>query len=236
LTLEEISSELRQSGEPQRLAALGRLGGTAPAFSVGLPALRSLAKRIGHDHELALVLWQTPVREARILASLIDERERVTEDQMDRWTETFDGWEICDSCCPNLFAHTPFTLAKAVEWTLRPEEFVKRAAFVLVAVCAATTNARATKPSSGCCRRSSQRPANERPSVRKGASWALRQIGKRNDRLRTLSGCRHTVHRQRQPRRPLGRPRRIAADSAEQMQAALAAAPFPEAGPAWSLT
>jgi 3-methyladenine DNA glycosylase AlkD len=96
LTLEEIPSELRQSGEPQRLAALGRLGGTAPAFSVGLPALRWLAKRIGHDHELALVLWQKPVREARILASLIDERERVTEDQMDRWTEIFDGWEICD--------------------------------------------------------------------------------------------------------------------------------------------
>jgi hypothetical protein len=31
-------------------------------------------------------------------------------------------------------ATPPFALDKAVEWTQRPEEFVKRAAFVLVAV------------------------------------------------------------------------------------------------------
>jgi hypothetical protein len=82
---EEILSELRQLGEPQRVAALRRSGVTSPAFGVGLPALRSLAKRIGRDRELALALWETGVREARILASLIDERERVTRSQMDRW-------------------------------------------------------------------------------------------------------------------------------------------------------
>jgi DNA alkylation repair enzyme len=53
---------------------------------------------------------------------------------MDRWAETFDSWEICDQCCQNLFAHTASAPAKTVEWTQRPEEFVKRAGFVLVAV------------------------------------------------------------------------------------------------------
>ena len=88
VTVEEILSELRRSGEPQRVASLKRSGAASPAFGVGLPRLRSLAKRIGHDHELALALWEKTVREARILASLIDESERVTEKQMDRWAET----------------------------------------------------------------------------------------------------------------------------------------------------
>ena len=184
LTVEDILSELRRSGEPQRVAALKQSGASSPAFGVGLPALRSLAKRIGHDHELAVALWQTGVREPRILASLIDERERVTSNQMDRWAETFDSWEICDQCCQNLFAHTDFALAKAVEWTQRPEEFVKRAGFVLVAV-RAVRDKRADDQTFADLLPTLIAPADdERVYVRKGASWALRQTGKRSDPLR----------------------------------------------------
>ena len=181
---EEILSELRQLGEPQRVAALRRSGVTSPAFGVGLPALRSLAKRIGRDRELALALWETGVREARILASLIDERERVTRSQMDRWAETFDSWEICDQCCQNLFAHTAFALDKAVEWTQRPDELVKRAGFVLVAVSAVHDKTTDDQRFHELLPTLQSAADDERLYVRKGASWALRQIGKRSDRLR----------------------------------------------------
>jgi 3-methyladenine DNA glycosylase AlkD len=185
VTVEDILSELRQSGEPQRVEALKRVGSASPALGVGLPTLRSLAKRIGRDHELALALWKTAVREARILASLIDERERVTENQMDRWAETFDSWEICDQCCQNLFAHTDFALAKAVDWAQRPEEFVKRAAFVLVAVRAVHDKRADDQTFADLLPTLIAAADDERLYVRKGASWAFRQIGKRSERLRT---------------------------------------------------
>jgi 3-methyladenine DNA glycosylase AlkD len=185
VTVDEVLTELRQLGEPQRVAALERSGATSPALGVGLPALRSLAKRIGRDHQLALALWRTSVREARILASLVDERERVTRRQMDSWAETFDSWEICDQCCQNLFGHTPFALEKAVEWTQRPEEFVKRAAFVLVAVRAVHDRGADDRTFAVLLPTLVAAADDERPYVRKGASWALRQIGKRSDRLRT---------------------------------------------------
>jgi 3-methyladenine DNA glycosylase AlkD len=182
LTVDEILSELRDAADPQRVASLKRVNAGAPALGVRPPSLRSLAKRI--DHQLALALWQTPFREARILASLIDEPDRVTANQMDRWAMSFDNWEICDQVCQNLFAHTPLALAKAVEWARRSEEFVKRAAFVLVAVRA--VHAKHTDD----CVFADLLPTvmaaadDDRPYVRKGASWALRQIGKRSDRLR----------------------------------------------------
>jgi 3-methyladenine DNA glycosylase AlkD len=185
VTVEEILLELRQSGDPQRVAALQRVNIGSSAFGVSLAELRSLAKRVGRDHELALELWEMDVREGRILASLIDERERVTEQQMDRWAETFDNWEICDQCCQNLFAHTAFALAKAVEWTHRPEEFVKRAGFVLVAVRAVHDKGADDQTFIELLPGLIAAADDERLYVRKGASWSLRQIGKRNDRLRT---------------------------------------------------
>jgi hypothetical protein len=59
MTVDEILSEVRLAADPQRVASLKRVGSVSPALGVGLPRLRSLAKRIGHDHRLALALWQT---------------------------------------------------------------------------------------------------------------------------------------------------------------------------------
>jgi 3-methyladenine DNA glycosylase AlkD len=185
VTVDGVLSELRQSGEPRRVAALRRSGVTTPAFGVGLPALCALAKRVGHDHELAIALWGTAVREPRILASLIDGRERVTRNQMDHWAETFDSSEICDQCCQNLFAHTAFAVDKAVEWIQRPEGFVKRAGFVLVAVRAVHDNDTEDQTFADLLPTLLAAADDERPYVTRGASWALRQIGKRSDRLRT---------------------------------------------------
>jgi 3-methyladenine DNA glycosylase AlkD len=185
MTVDEILSELRLAADPERVATLKRLGAGSQALGVGLPSLRSLAKRIGRDHGLALSLWQTRSREARILASLIDEPERVTARQMDRWAESFDDWEICDQVCQNLFAQTPFALAKAVEWMRRPEEFVKRAAFVLVAVRAVHAERTEDRAFADLLPTLVAAADDDRLYVRKGASWALRQIGKRGDPLRT---------------------------------------------------
>jgi 3-methyladenine DNA glycosylase AlkD len=180
VVVEEILTELRRHGDSHRIAGLKRFGATSPAIGVGLPVLRSIARRIGHDHGLALALWQTGIREAHILASLIDEPEQVTRTQMGRWAEGFDSWEICDQCCQNLFAHTASALDTAVEWIERPEEFVKRAGFVLVAVCAVRDKRMEDKDFAELVPMLIAAADDDRGYVRKGASWALRQIGKRS--------------------------------------------------------
>jgi 3-methyladenine DNA glycosylase AlkD len=103
---------------------------------------------------------------------------------MDRWAESFDNWEICDQVCQNLFACTPLALAKAVEWTRRSEEFVKRAGFVLVAVRAVHDERTDDRVFADLLPTVMAAAGDDRRYVRKGASWALRQIGKRSDRLR----------------------------------------------------
>ncbi len=58
-----------------------------------------LAKSLGRNHRLALELWDSGIHEARILATIIDEPERVTQRQMEHWARDFDSWDVCDQAC-----------------------------------------------------------------------------------------------------------------------------------------
>lgn len=147
---------------------------------IGVPVLRRLAREIGKNHRLAEELWKSGIHEARHLAAMIDEPARVTEAQMERWAKEFDSWDVCDGCCLNLFDKTPFAFRKATERSRRKEEFVKRAAFSLMAVLAVhdrnLTDEKFEKLLSVIKRES----GDSRNFVKKAVNWALRQIVKRN--------------------------------------------------------
>ncbi len=180
----QVLNELRAQGNPEAVRGMAKYGiSSKGTLGVSVPSLRTMAKRIGKDHELALGLWGSGVHEARILAALIDEPDLVTEDQMERWVTEFDSWDVCDGCCSALFDKTRFSYSKALEWSGRSEEFVKRAGFVLMAQLAVhdkkATN-EAFVPFFPAIRKGAE---DERNFVKKGVNWALRQMGKRNGRL-----------------------------------------------------
>jgi len=181
----ELIAELRSLGNPANLAGMSRYGiRTDRALGVGIPALRGLARRAGRDHALAAWLWETGIHEARILASMVDVPGMVTGEQMDAWVLGFDSWDLCDQVCSNLFSRTSHAWARALAWSTRSEEFVKRAGFALMA--ALTVHDRAAsddafQPFLAAIERGSD---DNRNYVRKAVSWALRQIGKRGPKLR----------------------------------------------------
>jgi 3-methyladenine DNA glycosylase AlkD len=181
---DEILAQLAELHNPANLAGMARYGIDAShAHGVTAPVLHRMAKEIGRDHALALDLWASGVREARLLAALIDNPKQVTEDQMERWAADMTSWDVCDCCCNYLFIRTPFAHEKAAEWSGRDAEFVKRAGFVLMA-CLAVHDRRASDEAFlaflPLIRRES---VDDRNFVRKAVNWALRQIGKRNQPL-----------------------------------------------------
>jgi 3-methyladenine DNA glycosylase AlkD len=169
-------------------AGMARFGlPTDNARGVRTPQLKALARRIGRDHVLAGRLWATGVFEARVVAAFIDEPEKVTRAQMERWAREFDSWGVCDACCCYLFRRTPFAWAKAVEWAGREAEFVKRAGFALMAYLAVHDKAADDAAFAGLLPVIEREADDDRPFVRKAVNWALRQIGKRNARLNALA-------------------------------------------------
>lgn len=153
---------------------------TKKSFGVSVYEIRKLAKEIKRNHGLAQKLWDTGIREARILASLVEDPKAVTEKQMEGWVKDFDSWDVCDLTCSNLFDKTPYAYKKAVEWSGRGEEFVKRAGFVLMAVLSVHDKKAGNKKFEQFFALIKKHSSDERNFVKKAVNWSLRQIGKRN--------------------------------------------------------
>jgi 3-methyladenine DNA glycosylase AlkD len=153
------------------------------AFGISVGLLRAMAKRLGPNHALAADLWKTGWYEARMIAVFVDEPARVTPAQMDRWCRDFDNWAICDTACFHLFDRTPHAFAKVRQWSARREEFVKRAAFALLASVALHGKDEDDATFVKHLPLIERAADDERNFVKKAVSWALRGVGRRSAAL-----------------------------------------------------
>lgn len=181
----QIIQELTGHGSAANVAGMARFGIRAKkVLGVSAPVMRALARKIGKDHKLAGELWRTGIHEARFVASLVDVPAEVTQRQMEAWAADFDNWAVCDSVCGNLFDKTPWAYAKALAWSRRGEEFVKRAAFALMAWLAVHDKKASDAKFLAFFPAIKREAKDERNFVCKAVNWALRQIGKSRPGLR----------------------------------------------------
>lgn len=180
-TCERALAELRRLGEKRNVEGMVRFGIVARhVLGVAKPKMDELARRIGRDHRLALQLWGTGVHDARILAGMIDEPEKVTALQMNRWARDFDNWDVCDGTCCHLFAFARAAWDRAMSWTKRKPEFEKRAGFALIAYLAYRDKTAKDSAYTRVLPLLLREAHDDRNFVRKAVNWALRNIGKRN--------------------------------------------------------
>jgi len=185
MTAEEIITKLKLCKNPKNIAGMARFGIQGKnILGVNVPILRNMARDVKKSdsnlHSLAQELWDSGIHEARILASMVDDPEKVTSAQMDNWATDFDSWDVCDQVCMNLFCRTSFAYRKVFEWAQRKEEFVKRAGFALIACLAVHDKKAKDKDFVAFFPLIKEYSNDERNFVRKAVNWALRQIGKRN--------------------------------------------------------
>ncbi len=184
MDVKQAVDRLRSMGDPKAVEGMARFGiQSSNSFGVSVPKLRTIAREVGRDHLLALKLWETGLHDARLLASMVDDPEQVTIDQMDKWVGDFDSWDVVDGSCGNLFDKTPFAVAKAREWCKREEEFVKRTGFVLMAELAVHDKQANDKLFLDFLALMIAGASDKRNFIKKAVNWALRQIGKRNLKL-----------------------------------------------------
>jgi 3-methyladenine DNA glycosylase AlkD len=180
----DILDQLKAKANPNNLEGMARFGmAVDKRLGVSVPEMRRIAKEIGKSHELAVELWETDIAEARIVASMIAVPENLTARDMDAWVKDIDSWDVCDQVCMNLFEKTPLARQKIIEWSEREEEFVKRAAFALIACLAWHDKQAADHEFIDLLSVIKRGATDERNYVKKAVNWALRNIGKRNLRL-----------------------------------------------------
>jgi len=177
-------SALEQLSTKRDRENLARFGITAKsALGVSMANIQKLAKKLGHDHELACALWDTGCYEARLLMAFVAEPARVTPAQMERWCKEFDNWAVCDTLCFFLFDRVPHAWDKIRKWSSQRPEFVKRAAFALLASIAGHDKQAGDATFLEGLALIERAASDERNFVKKAVSWAVRRIGRRNPAL-----------------------------------------------------
>ena len=185
MELHEITEKLYALADSDKIKLKEQKFGIYAANSLGIyhQDLKKIAKEIGRDNELALALFDSGIYEARILCSKIYNPADITQQQMESWVNTFENWEICDSFCMGFFVKSNHALQKAIEWSNNPDEYIKRAGFVIMAAYGF-----AHKKADNCVFESffpiiEREAHDDRIYVKKAVNWALRNIGKRNKDL-----------------------------------------------------
>ena len=176
---------LHQNARPAELAGMARFGIVGELrLGLSVPAMRGIARTLGRDHALAQALWDTAIPDARIVASMVADPAQLTARQMDAWVKGFAAWDVCDQTCLNAFCKSPLAWRKVQAWATRKDEFVRRAAFALLATLAVHDKAADDAAFVAALTLVEAAADDDRNFVKKAVNWALRNIGKRNRALR----------------------------------------------------
>ena len=211
----EIIEWLRSQRNDNNVEGMSRFGiNTSTAFGVKMPVLRAKVKIYKKDMTLSLELWKTGFHEARMMAGFIADPKKITEKEMDDWVKDFNSWDICDVVCFGVFCKTEFYDKKIFEYAGNDSEYIRRAAFAMIAGLALTDKKLPDEAYYRYFDLIEKYSFDERNFVRKAVNWALRQIGKRNKALCQMAlECAHQIKQQ-----PHKSARWIASDAIRELE------------------
>ncbi|WP_139488834.1 DNA alkylation repair protein [Brevibacillus dissolubilis] len=131
--LSQVLDHMREFSDPRAVAIWAKVGMPTDTYiGVSLTNLKTIAKTIKKNHDLALTLWQTGIHDARLLATMIEEPKQVTLDQIIHQSDDFDFWDLADKYCKNVIGKTTMSSHFIDLWKDSDIEMKKRSAYILL--------------------------------------------------------------------------------------------------------
>jgi 3-methyladenine DNA glycosylase AlkD len=176
----EIIAHLQSMRDEHNIEGMGRYGiETATALGISNAVLRPLSRQLKRNHERALELWASDIREAWLVAAFTDEPKKVTAEQARLWAADLNSWEIVDTVA-DLFSEAELQTVLIPEFAADEREFVRRTAFAMMAWSAVHMKKEPDATMLAWLPLIERHAGDPRNFVKKAVNWALRQIGKRN--------------------------------------------------------
>jgi len=118
-TIRSIKADFRAAMNGVAAAHIRQSGmGYKLTFGVELPRLRDIAAQYEPDARLAQALWDDPVRECRILATMLYPPQSFYEEIADVWAGNLcmEQAELAQLLAMNVLCHTSYAVDKAFCW------------------------------------------------------------------------------------------------------------------------
>lgn len=183
MNCEEIIGELKTKASDKYRANVVKLGiPKENSIGVSTSEIRGFAQAIGKGKstELAFELWNTGYHEARLLAALLFNYKEIKFSDVEKMMDDVVSWDLCDHLCKNLIIKMKGYDALIPEWINEKHIYKKRAAFTLIASAAIHDHKISVHTLDTYLKLISEYSNCEHEHVKKAASWALREIGKKD--------------------------------------------------------
>ncbi|WP_339761852.1 DNA alkylation repair protein [uncultured Hoeflea sp.] len=177
---EAIVAHLKTLRSEANIAGMARYGiVTEQALGISNPDMQAIARAVKKNHARAFELWDTGIREARMLAIYTLDPKLLTETEALRLATDFNSWEIVDAAA-DLFVQARLEAQLVPRLAADEREFVRRTAFAMIAGAAVHLKKEPDATMIGFLPIIEMYATDPRNFVRKAVNWALRNIGKRN--------------------------------------------------------
>lgn len=133
MNVKEILAQLKSLGDEARRKHNAKSGAPENQFGVKLGDLRTIAKKIKTDHELALKLWDTGNVEAQLLATLIIKPKSLSAAELDSLTRSTTCAQVADWLNAYVVAEHPEKDALREKWMKSKDRWALRAGWNLTA-------------------------------------------------------------------------------------------------------
>ncbi len=95
--------------------------------------LREMAREYEPDAELAKLLWESDVRECKLLATMLMPKAEFKADEAEKWMSEVKNQELAEMLCFNLLQHCEFSATLAHKWITSDDELKQIAGYNLIA-------------------------------------------------------------------------------------------------------
>lgn len=102
------------------------------AYGVSLVHLRQLSKQYEQDNELAQRLWFRNVRETMILATMLNQPDALTDNQILEWADQINNIELAEQVAFNMLGRRRAICEVVEKWIFHPEVFVRYTALMAI--------------------------------------------------------------------------------------------------------
>ena len=121
---EDIQNKVREIKRSFRLVMNGptsqsmREKGAGYKVNWGVPfmQLKTMAKDLGKDYDLAIALWKEDIRECKILATLVMPADQMPMEVAEIWMEQTHTQEMAEMQAFNLYQHVRYAPEIAYRW------------------------------------------------------------------------------------------------------------------------
>lgn len=133
MTLKEALQQLRSLGNERTRAQNAKQGCGDNQFGVKLGDIRKVAKKIKTNHALGMKLWETGNADARFLAALIVEPEKLSSEELDRMVRSVLFVRVADWLDSYVVRKHPDKEALRQQWMASREPMAGRFGWSLTA-------------------------------------------------------------------------------------------------------